>query len=212
MINKKNITSIIIITLCLVILSIIILNRYYSNKDEAVPVTANETKKVTDSSNKSFEEVSEETKNKTIILNGYELIIPSDYENVIEDGLIISIDKINQVQLIYTINPSISFSMIEEDKDLYKEYLTESNFQVTNYEITEINNNKWLIYYGTMNNTKTIYAITAIYNSTFQSIIYNLGTKTDNEVLEILNNIVITAKETDKSNTENTDLGDSVTA
>ncbi|MBQ4031566.1 MAG: zinc ribbon domain-containing protein [Bacilli bacterium] len=138
----------------------------------------------------------EEVQTSTDIeIGSYIFTFPSNYETNFQDGMGISIDYTNKVQFVYTIMNSVSYESAKASMDDFKEYLNGVGFAVQSYQEQTIGNRKWIIFNGILNNMDAMYAITRLNSSaTFQVTIFNLGYKTNSDVIAELGSVIDNAR------------------
>jgi len=150
------------------------------------------------------------TNTTDVQIDDYVFSFPNNYQTQLQDGMGISVDYYNKIQFVYTIMKDVSYQdSLNTAKD-FKSYLNEVGFKVNNYEEKTYTNRKWLIFYGTLKDMDSMYAITSIgTGATFQVTIYNLGNKSNDDVYVELTSIVNGAKTKGSSGNNNPGSGGS---
>jgi len=140
-----------------------------------------------------------------IEMYGYKLTIPANYETRTDNLMVYSVDYKNKVQLVFTIMRNVSYEELLNAPDSFKSDLQTLGFDVESYSELRVEDRRWLVYSGTLNEKDAsydaLYAVTSmgVDGSTFHVTIINVGVKTKNSVFVELGGILDKAEYTGKN-------------
>ncbi len=152
-----------------------------------------------EASSKAVQEVeTEEPEDVDVKIGRFTITMPGNYETTLKNNMGISKDVANQVQLVYTIMSTMSYSKVVNGSETFKSDLASLGFTVANYKEEVYGGRTWLIFSGTLQERPAMYAVTAVDSyATFQATIFNLGGKSNEALYNELTVVVDGIKTTD---------------